>query len=833
MCREGPTAPMVERYRMPLMDEHALRTEPADALLDGLTDAQRDAVTHTEGPLLVLAAAGSGKTRVITRRIAYLVQSGIPPWSILALTFTNKASGEMRERVHALLGDDPRLTRGLTVTTFHALCARLLRRHAEVADLPGLRPDFAIYPTADQTALVKRVIKELDLSTSNWSPRSVLSAISNAKNELIDAERYRAEARDYYSSTVAKIYTGYTTAMRQAGAVDFDDLLLLTAKMLREKDEIREECDRRWQYMLIDEYQDTNHAQFLIASLIAGTGGTDLTAGLPGVDGDEPDADAAPNVCVVGDPDQSIYGWRGADITNILEFEEQYPGARVIALGQNFRSDAPILAVADSLIRNNRRRKHKDLFTTRKGGEPVLTTRCKNEQHEAQIVGDWFRSLHDEGGHGINWKDMAVFYRTNALSRVIEDELRGAGIPYVIARGTAFYEREEVRHVLSYLRLIGNLSDDVSLGRIVNVPSRGIGKTSLSKIETFASRSEMPVFGAMRRVSEVEGLTARSQSAMTKFVEMIDGWTGSGSFMGETVSVALSELVQRVIQDSGLESMYKKQAHTSGAESDLERLGNLDEMVTSAAQFEDQYRPEDDPAEFPGADAMRDGAPAVMPPLLAMLRAYLESVALVSDADKVDPSQGTVMLMTLHAAKGLEFPVVAMIGMEEGTLPHSRSAESESQLEEERRLCFVGVTRAMKLLKLTSAKYRSVRGVPERTIESRFIEELGAEHVQRTDLSDDWDDFDQTDDAPRAARPRHDMPTGTLGQIDTTPTSLNASAPSVGFDFPVGSLVRHPQFGPGKVLSVSRGRYARARVKFRDAGEKTLILEYARLTRIG
>jgi len=801
---------------MPLMDEHPLRTEPADTLLDGLTDAQRDAVVHTEGPLLVLAAAGSGKTRVITRRIAYLVNNGIPPWSILSLTFTNKAAGEMRERVHALLGDDPRLTRGLTVTTFHALCARLLRRYADVAHLPGLKTDFAIYPSADQLALVKRVIKELDLSTSNWSPRSVLSAISNAKNELIDAAKYRAEARDYYSSTIAKIYTGYTTAMRAAGALDFDDLLLLTAKMLRENDEIRGECDRRWQYMLIDEYQDTNHAQFLIASLIAGTGAGDLTAGLPGIDDDPHEGstgDATPNVCVVGDPDQSIYGWRGADIANILEFEEQYPGARVITLGQNFRSDAPILAAADTLIRRNQKRKHKDLYTTREGGEQVLGTRCKNEQHEAQIVGDWFRKLHDEsddGRPGIGWKDMAVFYRTNALSRVIEDELRGAGIPYVIARGTAFYEREEVRHVLSYLRLIANLADNVSLNRIVNVPTRGIGKTSLSRVDSFASREHIPVFEAFGRVGEVEGLTARSQNAMVKFAEMINGWTGSGSFMGETVSVALSELVQRVIQDSGLETMYKKQATTSGAESDQERLDNLDEMVTSAAQFEDHYQPENDPAQFPGEEAMQEGAPPPMPPLLAMLRAYLESVALVSDADKVDPSHGTVMLMTLHAAKGLEFPVVAMIGLEEGTLPHSRSAESESQLEEERRLCFVGITRAMNRLQLTSAKYRSVRGVPERTIESRFIEELGADHVARTDLSDDWDDFDQIDTpAPRA----FDTGSGVLGRIEPTPTtpiSTTASAPSDGFDFPVGSLVRHPQFGPGKVLSLSRGRYARS-----------------------
>lgn len=1154
-----------------------------DALLEGLTEPQRQAVEHLEGPLLVLAAAGSGKTRVITRRIANLIASGAPPWSILALTFTNKAAGEMRERVFTLLENDPRLTRGLTVTTFHALCARLLRRYAGQADL-GVKADFTIYPSGDQASLMKRVIGDLNLSTSNFPPRSVLSTISNAKNELLDASAYAARAGDFYTKQVSKIYEAYERGLRAANAVDFDDLLLLTARMLREDAEVRRQVQDRWRYLLIDEYQDTNQAQFTIASLIAGEGRE-----IPGMPGET----EGPNICVVGDPDQclpegtmietptgprpveelaqgdevvsgigwgavgsqsvdaiaaqgfegdlvivhtaggigarftpnhicfarlrpvenlhytylmfkrgvgyrigttrgvrtskdgevisglqvrtnqevadavwilrtcstsaearyyehlysvkygiptivffvrgrrmdmtqelidrlyaevdtadaadrliddlgldrryphhrpagvtrlgvdsmilrrhvlftafggprrvrddawhehrvqivttdpemraraegrfrvrdgqrgtwrietsrkhladaealardiatladdacvvprarltpdkafqampaahlqpgmaipvlrggevvedviegvgrepycgrvydlsvpetrnfsaggvivhnSIYGWRGADISNILDFEEHYPAAQVIRLGENFRSVAPILAVADTLIRNNKRRKHKDLFTSREGGDDVLVEICLDEHHEAERAADWFQRLHDDPDEPMAWRDMAVFYRTNALSRVMEDTLRGRGIPYVIARGTAFYEREEVRNAIAYLRVIANPADEVSLERVVNTPSRGIGKQSLTQLGHWAQVEGIGLFEAMRRCREHTSLTSRAHNSMERFVALIDSLSGSGTFMGAELTGSLADLVERVIKESGLEAMYAKQAQASKSETDEQRLDNLAEVVSSAAEFERQYEPEADPAAFPGADVLESGGRADVPPLLAMLRGYLESVSLVADADKVDPAQGAVTLMTLHASKGLEFGGVAMLGLEEGLLPHSRAQTDENELEEERRLCFVGITRAMRHLRISCASSRAVRGFAERTISSRFLEELGTEHVRFRDLSD-------IDEGVRAFRSTTAAPQG-VGAIEELkppmPPRASMGAASMVREFPPGTMVRHPQFGIGRVLEVSGGSLARAKVEFRDAGVKTLILEYARLRKL-
>jgi len=798
-----------------------------ESLLADLTPPQSQAVLCTEGPLLVLAAAGSGKTRVITRRIAYLVSCGVPAWSILALTFTNKAAGEMRERVYHLIGSaEQRPVRGLTITTFHSLCARLLRRYAVPA---GLKPDFTIYDTSDQTALCKKVIEGLQLSTSNFPARSVLSAISNAKNDLLDAEAFAQQVFDFSGKQIAKIYASYTKALRSANAVDFDDLLLLMAKVLKIDESVREECRRRWQYLLVDEYQDTNHAQFLIASLIAGEG--DKAA-----KGDGAKA-AGPNFCVVGDPDQAIYGWRGADISNILEFEEHYPGAKVITLGENFRSTAPILAVADGLIRHNKRRKHKDLFTSRKGGEKVEAVLCRDERHEAQLVADWLKaqsqaSAEDEH-EGIPWREMAVFYRTNSLSRVMEESLRGASIPYTIARGTAFYEREEVKTALAYLRVVANQADGVSLARIVNTPTRGIGGTSLDRVEVFAAPQGLTLFEAMQRAGEVPGLTPRATSAMNKFVEMVNGWTGGGTFLGAQVSHTLPELVDRIVKESGLEAMYKAQAQTSKTQTDEERLDNLAELVSSARQFELEY----DISADPGSDApfvpeaAATTAPAT-PPLLALLRAYLESVALVADADAVDPAQGSVTLMTLHAAKGLEFKAVAMIGLEEGLLPHSRAigAPTDADMEEERRLCFVGITRAMRRLHMTAAKYRTIRGMSERTIPSRFLGEVPAGHMVVCDQSDTFGDVAGAQWGESGGEAESYTPAGktALG----SPRRHSTPLPGLAGEFPVGSQVRHPQFGVGTVKSVESGTNARAVIAFRDAGTKTLVLEYARLTRV-
>ncbi len=791
-----------------------------DDIFDGLTEPQARAVRHTEGPLLVLAGPGSGKTRVITRRIAHLIGCGIPPWQILALTFTNKAAAEMRERVLRMLGEGA-AARGLTVTTFHALCARLLRRWAEVAQIPGLKPDFAIFDSADQLAVMKKAIEGLDLATSNWPPRSVLSRISNAKNELMDAAAFAQQHHDFAGRTVAKIFTAYERALRAAGGVDFDDLLVLTARMLRENATVREACRERWQYLLIDEYQDTNRAQFVIASLLAGE-----TAG-----------GRRPNICVVGDPDQSIYGWRGADISNILEFEKAFPGAEVIPLGENFRSTKRIIGAADAMIRRNTRRKHKALFTSNPEGEKIEVIHCRDEHHEAAVVLDWLRARRDDGGAGgagLTWKDMAVFYRTNALSRVVEDALRNAGVPYVVARGTAFYQREEIKTAVAYLRVVANPDDDVSLERVINTPARGIGDTSLEKLAGAAAARGQTLMGALRAVAAggasamgVE-LTSRAANAIAKFVRTLDDWRDvakPGAFMGSSARAggyatgALAELVERVIRESGLEAMYK----AGKTDTDEERLENLAELVTSAREFEESHDPDADPI----LSDPRDPAPETSGrhDVLTMLHAYLEQVTLVADADSVDPAQGAVTLMTLHAAKGLEFGAVAMVGLEERVLPHARVAEMPNELEEERRLCFVGITRAMRRLLMTDAKYRSFRGVPERQISSRFLGELPPDLVSESDQSGH--------DEPGWDRPAFDLESHRRASSGAAaPAMGRARGGAGGRGISAGMMVRHPQFGIGRVEGVTGGANARAQIRFRDVGLKTLVLEYARLEMI-
>jgi len=820
-----------------LQDSHAHAPEPADApsIFDGLTEPQARAVRHTEGPLLVLAGPGSGKTRVISRRIAHLVGCGIPAWQVLALTFTNKAAAEMRERVLRLLGDGA-ATRGLTVTTFHALCARLLRRWGDVAQLPGLKPDFAIFDSADQMVVMKKAIEGLSLATSNWPPRSVLSRISAAKNELLDAAAFAAQAHDFANKTVAKIFTAYERGLRAAGGVDFDDLLVLTARMLRENAQVRQACQERWQYLLIDEYQDTNRAQFAIASLLAGTGGGGAGEGRT----------QGPNICVVGDPDQSIYGWRGADLSNILDFEKAFPGASVIALGENFRSTQRIIGAADAMIRKNTQRKHKALFTANPVGEKIDVIHCRDEHHEAAVVLDWFRARReDEGGGGKPaWKDMAVFYRTNALSRVVEDAFRSAGVPYVVARGTAFYQREEIKNALGYLRIVANPDDDVSLERVINTPARGIGDTSLEKIRAAAPGRGLTFIGALLAVGTGGGasvgvdLTARAQNAINKFMATLDGWRDvakPGAFMGADAAPtpgagggyvvgSLAELVERVIRESGLEAMYK----AGRTESDEERLLNLSELVTSAREFEETYDPDADPIL---SDPRTPQPPASVNEgrshdVLTMLHAYLERVTLVADVDSIDPAQGAVTLMTLHAAKGLEFGCVAMVGLEERILPHARVAEMPEQLEEERRLCFVGITRAMHRLLLTNAKYRSFRGVPERQISSRFLGELPPDLVSASDQSGydepGWD-RPSIDFAPIARQ------AGVTARGSNWSSSDKPRARAGGRVIAPGATVRHPQFGIGRVEGVTGGNGARAQIRFRDVGVKTLVLEYARL----
>ena len=756
-----------------------LRPDINPGLLDKLTPAQREAVSHGEGPALVLAGPGSGKTRVITRRIAALIERGVPPWQILALTFTNKAAGEMRERVSQLVAREDGSRTGLVVSTFHSHCAAILRRFG---DRIGLQAGFSIYDAGDQKDAIKASIEEAGLSNTQWTPASVLAEISDAKNALRDAAAYLAEANDFWSRSVAKAYKAYEDTLTRSNAVDFDDLLLKVALLLRNDAEVRDLLQNRHRWVLVDEYQDTNHAQFVIAHALA---------------------ERSRNLFVVGDPDQSIYGWRGADISNILDFEEQFPGARVIPLGENFRSTAHIVSASAGLIAHNRRRKHKDLTTGLGDGLPVRLLKANDEHEEADRVADM---LAERAAAGVPWRAMAVLYRMNALSRVVEDALRRRMIPSTVARGTAFYDRKEIKDAMAYLRVCANPRDEVSLRRIINTPARGIGDTSVRKIEAYAVSHGIPLISAFAQAANAGIVSGKIGKAVDGFVAMIRDFAQA---LDTRVPGDLASFVSEVLETSGLDRLAD---HATVDE--RERVANLEELVSAAAQFrlpdDDPTADGDDPTAPPPADADLASSLPALPTLGDALRLWLETVSLVADADAIDPEQGSVTLMTLHAAKGLEFDTVAVIGVENGLLPHMRaSSEGEDGVEEERRLLFVGMTRAERLLMVSSAAVRTVRGVRQASIESEFLREIPAKDVQRTDLTERY----------AGGRVEYDDPEA-FGDMD------------VGEVFPVGSMVRHPIFGVGKVEFLARGfGGTRARISFRSVGLKTLIVEHAKLSR--
>lgn len=726
------------------------------ATLEHLTAEQRRAASVIDGAVLVLAGPGSGKTRVITRRIAHLVASGIPAWQILALTFTNKAAGEMRSRVESLLPSDLPGRRGLTVSTFHSFCALLLRRHGPAI---GLQEGFSIYDTGDQRDAMKQVIEECGLSTTNFTPASVLGAISNAKNRLIDAEGFATEASDFHSRSIAKAYRGYEALLARNNAVDFDDLLLRVAQLLRRSQPVLRELQDRYRYILIDEYQDTNHAQYVIAHALAAAHG---------------------NLFVVGDPDQSIYGWRGADISNILDFEQHFPNAVTIPLGENFRSTAHIVGAAAALVGHNKRRRHKDLFTSLGEGDRPILARCGDEHHEAERIAE---HLVQASRAGTDWRRMAVLYRMNALSRVIEDELRKRSIPYVVARGTAFWDRKEVKDVLAYLRAIANPADESALRRIINVPARGIGDTTVRKLQAVALDAGRPLGDVLANAGSHAHVLGRSARAVAEFGKLLASWRERAEALPPA---GLAALVADVLRESGLDQIDP----VTATEEELEAKRNRDEIVSAAAEWR---WPEEEEPEAPRA--------------LDALRGFLSSVALVSDQDVVDADRGAVTLLTLHAAKGLEFEVVAIAGVEQGILPHSRAERDADGVEEERRLLFVGMTRAERKLLLTCAASRVVRGLRSSTVESSFVRELPAAHIEREELRGSHDDdgivYDADAEVALARR------------------------------FPIGCLVRHPLFGVGRVEQVvDRGASSSARVAFRTVGIKTLVLSYARLERV-
>lgn len=719
-----------------------------DDLLDDLTPAQRDAVTHSEGPLLILAAAGSGKTRVITRRIAWLLAQGVRPWSILAITFTNKAAGEMKRRVEELVPGNRVL-----ISTFHSLGARLLRQYA---DRLGLDKNFTIYDQDDRVKLVK-LAKEDARIDDRVSPEAIQAAISKAKNELLSPDRYAKHAGyDYFSQLVANVYPGYEKRLRAANALDFDDLLYWPALALQHNAELRAELDNRFRYVLIDEYQDTNQAQYAIAR------GLSLDY---------------PNLCVVGDPDQNIYTWRSADIRNILSFERDFPGARVITLSRNYRSTKAILSAADGLIRHNKHRKPKDLLTENPDGVPVRVLTFENGHAEAEGIAQRIRAGVDQGRR---YRDFAVFVRVNALTRGFEQAFIQQRIPYQIVRGLAFFDRKENRDVIAYLRLLVNPRDELSFQRVVNEPVRGIGKVSLAHLEAYAAPRELPLLVAAGQVDQIKEIKGKAALGLRQFAALMRD-------LATLLEEPPDEIIRALLDRSG----YRLMLLESTNDVDRERLANVEEFITAAQQFHDE-----DPSRT--------------------LADFLESITLVSDVDAWDEKQDCVSVMTLHAAKGLEFPVVFLTALEQGILPHERSLKHKDEdLEEERRLTFVGMTRAKEELVLTSSKMREYRGQTLYTIPSMFLKEL-PDDVERIDLA------------------------GTLRHALTADRYRNGAdeeawaAAGIGqrrkHEPMQGQIVRHGKYGLGQVLDLGgHGIMRKIRIRFQKHGERTFLLHHEQL----
>src|SRR5262245_51475017 len=641
--------------------------EPRRDLLEDLTPAQREAVTHINGPLLVLAGAGSGKTRVITRRVAYLLEQGIRPPNILAITFTNKAADEMRQRVETLVPGCR-----VWISTFHAFGARLLRQYA---DRFSLDRNFTIYDQQDRNRLVKIAMEDAGVG-ERFTPETIQSAISKAKNQLLSAERYAQRANDFYSQVVARVYPAYEKRLRDANALDFDDLLYWPAVAMRHDQELRTELDARFRYVLIDEYQDTNQAQYALARGLS-------------VD--------FPNLCVVGDPDQSIYAWRGSDIRNILDFERDFPGARVLTLTLNYRSTKAILRAASHLIAHNENRKPKDLVTDNPEGHAVSVLTYENSTEEAEGVAKCIRKAVEEGGR--RYRDFAVFVRINALTRGLEAAFVKQRVPYQIVKGLAFFDRKENRDVLAYLRLLLNPRDDLSFLRAVNEPARGIGKVSLEHLRAYAEPREMSLLAAAGDVARIPAIKGKAAGALRDFALLIQELRGH-------LEAAPDEVIRQVLDRSG----YRRMLQDSRDEEDQERLANIEELVTAAKQFAAE-------------DASRT------------IGEFLENITLASDVDGWDQQQNCVSIMTLHSAKGLEFPVVFMAAVEQGLLPHERSLHRSDEVEEERRLAFVGMTRAKEELYLCHARLREFRGQTLYAVPSMFLEELPHDGVEAVDVS--------------------------------------------------------------------------------------------------
>jgi DNA helicase-2/ATP-dependent DNA helicase PcrA len=724
-----------------------------------LTPSQRKAVFHVHGPLLVLAGPGSGKTRVITYRIAALIESGIKPYNICAITFTNKAADEMRQRVIAL-----EIPAGAHISTFHSLCVRILRKYADKA---GISDSFSIYDETDQARCIKQAVKDCELDTANFPPSRMLDAISTRlKNNLIDADAFKTMADDFFSEMLAKIYARYQSILSENNALDFDDLLMKTAFLLRDHSDVCSELGNRFKFLLIDEYQDTNYAQYLIAKTLVSVHN---------------------NICVTGDPDQSIYRWRGANIRNILDFENDWPNAVVVKLEENFRSKPEILEIADRLIANNRNRKQKKLIPTKPPPAYIIINAFEDEIEEAEAVANQVRKLNSEGTF---LKDIAVFYRVNAQSRNLEEAFVRNKIPYQIVRGVEFYSRKEIRDILAYLKILVNPNDEVTLLRIINTPARGIGKTTIDKIRDYADHNNIIFFEALKKAEHIDSLSETTKVKIAAFNNMLEGFKkditphqfSSGGSPRHPMNMepgsksnwcGVATLTERVFIESGLEKSLR-QAGPEGQNS----IDNVNELINAAAQYDQQ-------TEEPS------------------LLDYLQQIALFSDVDAYDTSSDRVALMTLHTAKGLEFENVFIVGVEEGLLPHERSnANEEEELEEERRLFFVGITRTKSGLYISYAQYRKIRGQQLRTIPSQFLFELGLDFSDR----------------PKKNHYCYD---------DTHNTS------QINLNYNAGQLVRHKLFGLGTIKEfIDMGEDSIVVIKFHTGQTKSLMLKYADLVKV-
>lgn len=742
--------------------------DTADELLADLTPEQREAVVHVEGPLLILAGAGSGKTRVITRRVAYLVQQGIRPSNILAITFTNKAAGEMRRRIEALLP-----TARVWVSTFHSLGVRLLRQYSDHFNLDR---NFTIYDQHDRKALVKQALEAAGIDNIRFSPERIEGAISRAKNQLLSPDRYASTAGDFFAQTVAQVYPIYEKKLRAAQALDFDDLLLWPAMALRENSEFRTELDARFRFVLIDEYQDTNQAQYAIAR---------------GLSVDQP------NLCVVGDPDQSIYKWRGSDIRNILDFETDFPNARVITLDRNYRSTKSILAAASHLIAHNKQRKPKNLLTDNAVGQPVSVLTFETGLDEADGIARKIRAAVEAKSR--SYRDFAVFLRVNALSRALESAFIKQRVPYQIVRGLAFFERKENKDVVAYLRLLVNPRDDLSFLRVVNEPARGIGKVSLEHLRAYAEPREISLLTAAESITQIPAIKGKAAAGLRDFAVLMQELRG-------LIDAAPDEVIRQVLDRTG----YRRMLQSSTDPDDQDRLANIEELITAAKQF-----------------AAEDSS--------ATIGNFLETITLASDVDGWDEQQDTVSIMTLHAAKGLEFPVVYMVAVEQGLLPHERSLAKNDELEEERRLAFVGMTRAKEELYLCHAHLREFRGNAMHSVPSMFLEELPEDAVQ-THQQASPNSMNQWRGGSGAAEqgwydagiyqaPKQER------RATSTPVLDPALAAGTAVGYAEGMLVRHDTYGMGRVTEVSgHGAFRKIRIRFSTAGEKVFVAEKAKLT---